>query len=131
MARILLADDDEDVRALIEFLLLREGHLVQTVADGPAALATFQPGLFDLICLDLDMPLLNGIEVARAVRQSPGGSVPILMVTGSAWDQDLTDARDAGINALLTKPFLTQHLRAHVSDLLSQAPPPNPDQPGN
>jgi DNA-binding response OmpR family regulator len=117
-ARILVVDDDDAVRQRIELILTADGHEVQTAAHGQAALNVYVPGLFDLLCLDLAMPLVDGIQVTQAVRSRADG-IPILMITGSGSVQNLTAAREAGVDELLSKPFRTSELLARVSALLS------------
>lgn len=91
-------------------MLTRDGHEVQTAADGLQALDLYRRSPFDLICLDLDMPRLSGIEVTRSVRAHAPDGVPILMITASATSSDVHEAHAAGITALLTKPFQTSQL---------------------
>lgn len=118
MARILVAEDDTHVRELIDIILSREGHEVLTAADGQEALEAYQQAEFDLVCVDLDMPRLNGIGVTQAVRSAGSTDVPILMITASATPVDVADAHRAGITAMLGKPFLPSHLRDQVAVLL-------------
>lgn len=118
MARILVAEDGPDIRALLEQIFLRDGHEVATAADGLEALERYAHGGFDLICSDLEMPGLDGIELTRAVRADAGDRVPILMVSGSATVDDLREARAAGISAFLAKPFTLSDLRQHVHALV-------------
>ena len=119
-ARILVADDDDALRQRIELILTADGHDVQTAPHGQAALDVYVPGRFDLLCLDLAMPLVDGIEVTQAVRSRTDG-IPILMITGSGSPRRLAAAREAGVDELLNKPFRTSDLRARVSALLSGA----------
>ena len=112
MARILVADDARDVRDLIEAVLARDGHEVVIAAEP-----------FDVICSDLDMPGLNGVELTRAIRAGAAGEVPILLVSGSGSPQDIREAHEAGISSFLEKPFtvsrLRDQVRAHVETLPS------------
>ena len=118
MARILVAEDGPDIRALLEHIFLSDGHDVATAADGVEALERYAQGSFDLICSDLEMPRLDGIELTRAVRADTADDVPILMVSGSASADDLRDARAAGISDFLAKPFTLSDLREHVHALV-------------
>lgn len=118
MARILVAEDGPDVRALLKLILLEDGHDVAIAADGREALDRYARGSFDLICSDLDMPRLDGIELTRAVRADAADDVPILMVSGSATPDDLRAARAAGISAFLAKPFTVSELREQVHALV-------------
>jgi CheY-like chemotaxis protein len=119
MARVLVADDAPDVRTLIETVLARDGHDVVTAADGLEALQRYRDDAFDLVCTDLDMPGLNGVELTRALRADRAGEVPILLVSGSGSPRDVQDAREAGISAFLEKPFTISALRGHVRALVS------------
>lgn len=121
MARILVAEDEDDIRELIERVLTREGHQVVTVTDGTAAVEMHQDQAFDLIVSDLNMPRLTGIQVAEKVRANQPGAVPFLLVTASATEEDLLEARRLGISGFMPKPFRLAELRDQVSALL-----PNP-----
>lgn len=118
MARILVADDEEDIRELIKLVLIRDGHHVVTVADGMAAVEMHRQEVFDLIVSDLRMPGLTGIQVTEEVRANPRGDIPILLLTASATDEDRGQARRAGISGLMVKPFKQADLRDRVSGLL-------------
>jgi CheY-like chemotaxis protein len=121
MARILVADDAPDIRTLIETVLAGDGHDVVTAADGLEALHRYRSESFDVICSDLDMPGLNGVELTRAVRADPADDVPILLVSGSGSPRDIRDAHEAGISAYLEKPFTLSSLRGQVRALLPRS----------
>ena len=121
MARILVAEDAPDIRTLIETVLAGDGHDVVTAADGLEALHRYRNEAFDVICSDLDMPGLNGVELTRAVRADLADEVPILLVSGSGSPQDIRDAHEAGINAYLEKPFALSSLRSQVRALLPRS----------
>ena len=121
MARILVAEDEDDIRELIERVLKREGHQVVSVSDGTAAVEMHKHQAFDLIVSDLNMPSLTGIQLAEKVRANPRCQVPFLLVTASATEEDLVRARRVGISCLMEKPFRLADLREQVSALL-----PNP-----
>ena len=89
MTRLLLAEDDHDLRDLTTLMLGRQGLTVTAVADGGAARAHVRSGEhFDVLVLDLDMPVCTGIEVARAARDA-GFSGPIILWTG--WNVSVED----------------------------------------
>lgn len=128
MARILVADDDEDIRALIEMRLRRDGHEVVPVTDGQAAWDAltgqgFGQGVgqgFDLAILDNSMPALTGVEVAARCRAEPTlAGLRILMVTAFVQAQDVQEGLAAGADHYMTKPFSLQDLTAQVTALLS------------
>lgn len=118
MARVLVADDAPDMRTLIETILARDGHDVVTAVDGLGALDRYLSESFEFICSDLDMPKLNGVQLARAVRANPADDIPILLVSGSGSPQDLREAYEAGITAFLEKPFTVSDLRGQVRALV-------------
>ena len=121
MARILVAEDEDDIRELIERVLTREGHHVVTVTDGTAAVEMHEHQAFDLIVSDLNMPKLTGIQLAAKVRANQRGEVPFLLVTASATEEDLLEARRVGISGFVPKPFRLAELRDQVSALLRNA----------
>ncbi len=116
---VLLAEDDEDVRALAELVLRRAGYDVAAVADGEAALAVAAERTPALAVLDVSMPLLGGLETARALRERPETrSIPIMLLTARVTDADRDRGRAAGVDAQLDKPFSPAVLAERVSALL-------------
>jgi DNA-binding NtrC family response regulator len=104
--RILLADDDQDVREITSVLLESRGHRVTATDCGREALHVFSmnPGYFDLVILDQEMPDLKGTDVAaRLVGLSP--AMPIVLYTGSLDDDLVEKARKAGIKEIASKPL--------------------------
>ncbi len=118
MARVLVAEDDNDIRALLHYALDAAGHEVEMATDGLDALRRYRPGEFDLLCTDLDMPRMNGVGLTHAIRTDHGDDIPILMLTGSATTVDIEAAHAAGIDAILKKPFGLKALREKVDGLL-------------
>ena len=121
MARILVVDDEPDIRRVVVIVLERAGHVVVTASDGAEAVDLHEHNEFDLIVSDLIMPVLDGIQLAKAVRSDPRCTIPILLVTASASPQDLVDAHRAGVTAHLGKPFALVDLREQVAALLAAA----------
>jgi PAS domain S-box-containing protein len=100
--RVLLVDDNTDAVECLAILLQTQGHEVRTAADGPAALreaAAFRP---EVVILDLGLPGMDGLEVARQLRQA--GPVRLVALTGYAHEDDVRRAREAGFDAHLVKP---------------------------
>ncbi|MFA5933378.1 MAG: response regulator [Microgenomates group bacterium] len=109
MARILLVDDDTELRNLYEELLITAGYIVETAVDGQTALAKITAGGYDLIILDIMMPKIDGLEVLRRLKaiNPPPKNGPIVML--SALDQNtvINEAISLGASGFLHKPELT------------------------
>ena len=119
-AHILVAEDQVDIRDLIVLNLQQAGHVVTAVADGRAALASQVEQASDLLILDLMMPLLDGIEVCKALR-ARGRATPILMLTAKSTELDRVLGLELGADDYLTKPFSMAELLARVKALLRRA----------
>ena len=103
-ARILVAEDQVDIRDLIVLNLQQAGYAVTAVADGRAALDHELAQASELLVLDLMMPALDGLEVCKALR-ARGRATPILMLTTESSDQMKAQGRAAGATGWLVKPF--------------------------
>jgi two-component system, cell cycle response regulator CpdR len=120
MPRILIAEDDEAVRALVARALLENGHDVVTAADGGAALEalTREHGRFDLLLTDIKMPVMDGIALAlAAARDHP--DIAILLMTGYADQRERAHGLDALIHDVITKPLSVAGIRAAVDEALA------------
>jgi two-component system, OmpR family, response regulator MtrA len=118
---VLLAEDDEDVRALAEFVLRREGFEVTAVADGQAALDAATERTPAVAVLDVSMPRVDGLEAARRLRERPETSaIPIVLLTARITELDRKRGRDAGVDAQLDKPFSPAVLAHRVKELLGE-----------
>lgn len=128
--RILVAEDVAASRLLLTTVLERAGHAVTTAVDGPAALAALHGASFDVGVLDLHMPKLGGLEVAKAVRALRGeqSRVPLIALTADPAEQLEENCRAAGFDAVLRKPFETRRLLGLIDALRARAtePPPPP-----
>jgi DNA-binding response OmpR family regulator len=118
---VLLAEDDEDVRALAELVLRREGFEVVAVADGSAALRAAQERPPAVAVLDVSMPLMDGLETAARLRAGINTSgVRIMLLTARVTEADRERGRQAGVDAQLDKPFspavLAERVRALCED---------------
>jgi two-component system response regulator MprA len=119
--RVLVVEDDEDIAQALQRSLRMEGYEVRSAADGNAALEhgrTFAP---DLVILDLGLPELDGIEVARRLRDDD--DVPILILTARDGLESRVEGLDAGADDYLVKPFERQELLARMRALLRRRPP--------
>lgn len=118
--RLLVAEDQADIRELLVMNLRNAGYEVTAVADGPAALASQAEQASDLLILDLMMPGLDGLEVCKALR-ARGRSTPILMLTAKSTELDRVLGLELGADDYLTKPFSLAELMARVKALLRRA----------
>lgn len=119
--RVLVVEDDEDIAQALQRSLRMEGYEVRAAADGKAALEhgrTFAP---DLVILDLGLPEIDGIEVARQLRNDD--DVPILILTARDALESRVEGLDAGADDYLVKPFERQELLARMRALLRRRPP--------
>ncbi len=119
--RVLVVEDDEDIAQALQRSLRMEGYEVHTVADGKAALEHERAFAPDLVILDLGLPELDGLEVARRLRD--GDDVPILILTARDALESRVEGLDAGADDYLVKPFERQELLARMRALLRRRPP--------
>ncbi|HEV2769113.1 MAG TPA: response regulator transcription factor [Solirubrobacteraceae bacterium] len=120
-ARVLVVEDDEDIAAVLVRSLRMEGYEARASSDGEAALreaAAFAP---DLVILDLGLPRIDGVDVARELRGD--GDVPILILTARDAVESRVEGLDAGADDYLVKPFDRQELLARLRALLRRRPP--------
>jgi DNA-binding response OmpR family regulator len=117
--KVLIADDDADLRALIGFTLQQAGFEVCTAGDGWSALRTFERETPDFLLLDINMPGATGFDVCRKVRER--SRVPIMMLTVRDQEDDLIAALDCGADDYVCKPFSPRTLIARVRALSRRA----------
>jgi CheY-like chemotaxis protein len=121
MAHILIAEDDEPVRAIVRRALELDGHTIVAEADGAAALERLSAsgGRFDLLLSDIRMPLMDGIALSlAAARDFP--LLPIVLMTGYADQRERAHDLLALIEDVVTKPFSVAEIRAAVSKVLQR-----------
>jgi chemosensory pili system protein ChpA (sensor histidine kinase/response regulator) len=120
--RILVVDDSVTVRKVTTRLLERNGFEVFTAKDGVDAIATLQDHIPDLMLLDIEMPRMDGFEVASIVRHdSRLKHVPIIMITSRTGDKHRNRAFSIGVNEYLGKPFQEDNLLSNIAKLLGEA----------
>jgi DNA-binding response OmpR family regulator len=116
---LLVADDDEDILALVQLRLSRSGFEVIVARDGQEALQLAQDRHPDLAVLDWMMPKATGLEVLRAIRaNSATADIPVVLLTARASENDIQEGLDAGAVDYIAKPFSPQELAARVHDIL-------------
>jgi two-component system, OmpR family, response regulator MprA len=120
-ARVLVVEDDEDIAQALQRSLRMEGYEVRIAADGEAALEESRVFAPDLVVLDLGLPKLDGLEVARALRADD--DVPILILTARDALDSRVEGLDSGADDYLVKPFERQELLARLRALLRRRPP--------
>lgn len=114
--RVLIADDEREIRDLLKKYMERELYAADTAADGEEALRLFERHSYDLVILDLMMPKIDGIEVCRAIRNR--SNVPILMLTAKDHEVDKIIGLSMGADDYITKPFSIGEVVARVKALM-------------
>jgi DNA-binding response OmpR family regulator len=120
LRRVLVVDDDDDIRFLLEELLRGAGYGVLTARDGRDALRTFHAEPADLVVLDLSMPELDGFETLERLRDL--SDVPVILLTARAGEIDKVRGFRGGADDYVVKPFGRQELLARIEALLRRTP---------
>jgi CheY-like chemotaxis protein len=120
--RLLLVEDDVTVAAVVCGLLEHQGHAVRHVLNGLAVLVELERERYDAILLDLDLPALNGFEIARMVRkrEAAGWHIPIVAVTARSAADDEQRARLAGMDGFLRKPLSGRELGKILAEVVER-----------
>jgi two-component system OmpR family response regulator len=119
MPRILIADDEPNIREVISFALERAGYATATARNGNEALQQFRRSPVDLVILDIGMPEMDGLEVCRQLRKA--SDVPILFLSARDEEIDRVLGLEIGGDDYVTKPFSTRELVARVNVILKRA----------
>src|SRR5438045_3879192 len=120
--RVLVVEDDDAIAQVLQRSLRMEGYEVRIAGDGVDALEQAHGFLPDLVILDLGLPRLDGVDVAKALRRN-GDDVPILVLTARDGVEARVEGLDAGADDYLVKPFERQELLARLRALLRRRPP--------
>jgi DNA-binding response OmpR family regulator len=119
--KLLVAEDEKDVRELIEIILRHHGFEVISVSDGREAIAAASQQQFDLILLDVRMPRLDGYEACRRLRQMESTrNVPIIMLSALGQESEKAEGLEAGADEYVVKPFTPVSLVHVVNRYLSR-----------
>jgi two-component system, OmpR family, alkaline phosphatase synthesis response regulator PhoP len=116
-ARILLVDDEPGLRRMLSDRLKAEGYTIETAADGRAGGSMARTGAYDLIILDLNLPLKDGLEICRELRKE-GVETAVLMLTARDATSDKVVGLKSGADDYMTKPFESTELLARIEALL-------------
>jgi DNA-binding response OmpR family regulator len=120
-ARILVADDDRDIRELVTFKLTQSGYTVEAVDDGASALAAIRENPPALAVLDVMMPALSGIDVLREVRDDERlKGVRVILLTARSRDADVDAGFSSGADDYIIKPFSPRELLHRVTKVLDR-----------
>ncbi|MGC2855199.1 response regulator [Novispirillum sp. DQ9] len=122
---ILLAEDNPINQKVVTGFLTHQGHRVELAANGAEAVAAAARGVFDVVLMDVHMPVLDGLRAAAAIRALPGpqARVPILALTADVFPEDVARCRRAGMDGHLAKPVQPEHLAAALARACGGAPP--------
>jgi DNA-binding response OmpR family regulator len=120
-AIILVADDEQDIRELVAYRLSRYGYTIIEARDGQEAFELAIDQAPDMAVLDVMMPRLNGFDLTDRLRHTPATQrLPILLMSASVQEVDISRGFAAGADAYLTKPFTPDQLLTQVRDVLSR-----------
>ena len=117
--KILIADDEPNIVAALEFLLQRNGYEVHVARNGEEALKLVEDCHPDLVLLDVMMPVKSGYEVCTRIRErAEWGHIKIIMLSAKGRDAEVTKGLSIGADVYITKPFSTRDLVAKINGLL-------------
>ena len=119
MSRILVVDDEESMRELLQIALGKDGHLITLADSGGKALELLDKSSFDLVISDIKMPDMSGVEVLRHAKQTDPGT-PVIMITAYASAETAVEALRLGAYDYLTKPFKVDELKANIRNALER-----------
>lgn len=123
-ARILLAEDEANILTSLRFLLERAGYDVSVETQGPKALASALQTPPDVLVLDVMLPEMDGYEILRRLRASPGTkNLPVLMLTAKGQREDRETAFKCGANMFITKPFANAEIVNAIGELALKRTP--------
>jgi two-component system KDP operon response regulator KdpE len=126
-ARILVVDDEPQIRRVMRTTLVARGYMVSDARSGEEALEKLREERFDLVLLDMNMPGIGGMETCRIIRSQ--SDIPIVILSIRNAEKDKVEALDAGADDYVTKPFSTPELLARIRAALRRAPLSSPGLP--
>lgn len=121
MAKILIAEDEPDIRDLIAFTLRYAGHEVIAVANGFEALQSTSQEMPDLVILDVRMPQMTGYEACRRIKADPATKgIPVIFLSAKGQESEIREGFEAGAYEYLLKPFGPDELAKRIRELLQE-----------
>ena len=124
--RILIVDDDDEIRDLLDFDIAQSGYITDTAKNGLEGLNKVLNNSYDLVLLDVMMPKMNGFDVCKNIRQAKI-KIPVIMLTAKGTIEDKTDGFDCGADDYIVKPFDIQEVLLRIRVLLRRNEPPVED----
>jgi len=116
--RVLVVDDQKNMRTIMRMIVKEMGHGVETAEDGKKALELYRKGGIDLVITDFKMPYMDGLELLKAVK-SENGKVPVIVVTSLAEAMDTSCFMEAGASQVLGKPFDSAEIRKAIDTAIN------------
>ncbi len=121
MAKIVIAEDERDIRELVTFTLQFAGHEVVATSNGEEAVEAVQRERPDLVIMDVRMPRMTGYEASRRLKSMPETKdIPVVFLSAKGQDAEVQEGYEAGAVAYILKPFSPDALIQQVSQILSQ-----------
>ena len=118
--KYILAADDDPLNQLFLTEVLGRNYEVEIVVDGVACLESIRNRVPDLLLLDVSMPKMNGLDVCRAIRDNAAiKSLPVIILSAAASQEDIARGKDAGADAYITKPFTMKSLCTKIEGLIA------------
>jgi two-component system, OmpR family, KDP operon response regulator KdpE len=118
--RVLVVDDDPQIRRVMRVTLTGQGYEIEDAKSGDGALETLRECRFDLVLLDMNMPGMSGLDACRQIRRQ--SEIAVIMLTVRDNESDKVDALDAGADDYVTKPFKSHELLARIRAVLRRLP---------
>lgn len=118
--KILVIDDSPTLRKLLRFYLKKKGYSVNEANNGKVGLDTIAKEPFDLVILDMQMPIMDGLEVLKTLKNKEGFSVPILILSADKEEESKAAGIAFGASYYLTKPFKPEEVIARIEDIFKE-----------
>jgi CheY-like chemotaxis protein len=121
MAKILIAEDEPDIRDLVTFTLRFAGHEIVAVTNGAEAVEAARQVMPDMILMDVRMPRMTGYEACAAMKADPAiAHIPVVFLSAKGQENEIQTGLSAGATEYLLKPFAPMELTEHVTELLKK-----------